>query len=70
MVERAEAAVLLAQGQFDRAIARAEQGLDSSRKSVDPGGAEAERCWLQAIIDASRQALDAPQRAAQCPSGA
>lgn len=57
--ERAEAAALLAEKQFSQAIAMAEQGLESSRKSVDPGGAKAERDWLQAIIDASRQALEA-----------
>jgi hypothetical protein len=58
--DRAEAAVLLAEGQFSQAIAVAEQGLASSRTSVDLGGAKAERCWLQSILDASRQALEPP----------
>lgn len=67
MRERAEAAVLLAEGQFSQAIAMAEQGLASSLTSVDPGGAKAERCWLQSILDASRQALDAPPIAHRPP---
>ncbi len=55
---RAEAAALLAEKQSCEAIAVAEQGIVLSWKSVDPGGAKAERDWLQAIIIASFQALD------------
>ena len=65
--ERAEAATLLAEWQFAQAIAVAEQGLASSRKSMDQGGAKAERDWLLAIIDASRRALDATPQVASFP---
>lgn len=58
--ERAEAATLLAEKQLSRAIAIAEQGLASSWKSVDPGGAKAERDWLQIIIDTGQRELDSP----------
>jgi hypothetical protein len=50
---RAEAAALLAERQYSRAIAMAEQGLEASWKSADPGGAKAERDWLQNLIAAS-----------------
>jgi hypothetical protein len=63
--ERALAAVLLAEGQFSQAIAMAEQGLASSRKSVDLGGAKAERDWLQSVLDASRLSLDGPPTGAR-----
>ncbi len=62
--ERAEAAVLLAEKRFSDAIAMAEQALASSWRSADPGGAEAERCWIESILHASHQMVDVPPAAA------
>jgi hypothetical protein len=48
---RAAAAVLLAEGLFTEAANSAQKALRRLKRSLDPGGAAAERDWLQAIIE-------------------
>jgi tetratricopeptide (TPR) repeat protein len=51
---RAEAAVLLAEGQYAEALARAEAGIAAAPRSTDPGGRIAEADWLGQITVACR----------------
>jgi len=55
---RAEAAVRFAEGRYAEAVAAAEAGIDAVPRSRDPGGAKAERDWLEAVRTASQRALD------------
>lgn len=59
---RAEAARAFAQGEYTVAITHAEAGLTWIPHSWDPGGALAEKDWLQAIIDQSRESTDRERR--------
>ena len=54
---RAHAAVLFAEQQFHEAIAVAEQGLASLATVNNTGVIQAQRSWLEAIVEASRQAI-------------
>jgi hypothetical protein len=56
---RAEAAVLLVEGKFAEAAAKAEAGLAAIPWSVDRGGSIAEMEWLDAILAESRRNLPA-----------
>jgi len=55
---RAEAAVLLAEGDFPAAVAKAEAGLAVVMNSEDAGGAISETDWLDAIVTECRRNLE------------
>jgi hypothetical protein len=54
---RAEAAVLLAEGRYREAAVIATAALVVLPKSADPGGAIAEKEWLESILAESRSKL-------------
>jgi hypothetical protein len=54
---RAEAAVLLAEGRYKEAAEKAATALDVLPKSADPGGAIAEKEWLESILAESQRQI-------------
>jgi hypothetical protein len=54
---RAEAAVLLAEGRHKEAAEKAIAGLDVLPQSADPGGAIAEKEWLESILTECRRRI-------------
>jgi hypothetical protein len=54
---RAEAAVLLAEGRYKEAAEKAATALDVLLQSADPGGAIAEKEWLESILAESQRQI-------------
>jgi len=54
---RAEAAVLLVEGRYVEAEAKAQAGIEALPLSGDPGGAKAEGDWLHDILLACKPAF-------------
>ena len=59
---RAEAAVLLAEGRYKEAAVIARAALIVLPKSADPGGAIAEKEWLESILTESQRKIDEAPR--------
>ncbi len=62
---RAEAAILLAEGHYDRALQWIEKGLEQINWSMEPGTAQAEKDWLEEIRVEAEQFLSSPNSALQ-----
>jgi Peptidase family M50 len=65
---RAEAAVLLAEGQYEEAASKARAGLELLPQILDRGGAIAEEEWLAAILAECQERMDQTKASGQIPS--